>query len=321
MVKKVALTLFVLMFINFFLPRLMPGDPFDFISVEDGATVVTLTEEQIDHYRAYYGLDKPMMLQFKAYILNVFKGDFGVSIYYNRPVSEMVFERIGWTLMLVFIAMMISSVIGCISGVAIAFIGKKNKTLDRYVQSFMVLISEVPNFIIGILMLIIFAVRLKWFPLSGGITPFIDHETVFSWLGDYIHHLILPVAVLVISSVGDFFLLARQSTVSVLNDLYIRTAEAKGLKKRHIILKHVLPNAVPPVIARFFSMMGMMIGGAVLIENVFSYPGVGRLMREAIGLRDYILIQGIFFFVAICVLLFNSVADLVYKRFNKKGLL
>ena len=183
----------------------------------------------------------------------------------------------------------------------------------------MTILSEIPDFMLGLFMLFIFAAKLKWFPLSGGATAFAEYDNLLEWLIDYGAHAALPCLVLVFSSLGDFFLLSRQSMLAVLKEPYVETAKAKGLSKKRVMVNHVLINAFSPIIARIFMRLGMMIGGAVLVENVFAYPGVGRLMRESVSLRDYVMIQGIFFYVAILVLFFNILADLIYKRTNKRG--
>jgi peptide/nickel transport system permease protein len=163
--------------INFFLPRMMPGDPFDFLAVEEGSTTVTLTQEQILQYRAYYGMDKGIMEQFKDYLFNLVRGDFGKSIYYNRPVTEMVFERILWTLVLVIVSLVISSMIGMILGMISAYARYHTKYLDAILIRIMTIMAEIPDFILALFLLFFFAAKLGWFPLSGGITPFATYET------------------------------------------------------------------------------------------------------------------------------------------------
>jgi peptide/nickel transport system permease protein len=128
----------------------------------------------------------------------------------------------------------------------------------------------------------------------------------------------LPCGALVLANVGDFYLLSRQSVITVLKEPYIQTAQAKGIGKFRIIFIHTLLNAFSPIVSRIFMQMGMMLGGAVLVENVFSYPGIGKLMREAVGLRDYFMIQGIFFYVGVCVLIFNIFADIIYQKSNRR---
>ena len=319
MTKKFFITLFVILVINFFLPRLMPGDPFDFISVEEGSVTVTLTDEQIEFYRSYYGMDKPVGEQFIDYVKKAITGNFGNSIYYNRPVTDMILERIFWTLSLVISSLIVSSLLGTFLGTLSAYNARGRSHIDDLFLRIMTIISEIPDFIMGIFMLFIFAAKLKWFPLSGGATAFAEYDSILEQIKDYLHHGALPCIVLILSSIGDFFLLARQSMIAILKEPYIETAKAKGLSGGRIMIHHVFINAFSPIVARIFMKLGMLLGGAVLVENIFAYPGVGRLMRESVGLRDYVMIQGIFFYVAIFVMGFNVLADLIYRKTNKGG--
>ncbi len=317
MIRKIIGTLIVVLVLNFFMPRMMPGDPFDFLSTEEGQVTVTLSEEQIQFYRAYYGMDEPLKQQFIDYVKRAFTGDFGISVYYNRPVSTMILERVAWTMALVLISLAVSSLIGTVLGMIAAYRASEETTLDAILMRGMIILSEMPDFMIGLAMLFVFAAKLKWFPLSGGATAFAVYETFGDAVKDYAHHAVLPCLVLILSSMGDFFLLSRQSMMAILREPYITTAVAKGLGNRRILSHHVLLNAFSPILARIFMKLGTMLGGAVLVENVFAYPGVGRLMREAVGLRDYVMIQGIFFYVAIFVLVFNLVADIIIRLTNR----
>ncbi|MBS7525850.1 ABC transporter permease [Fusibacter paucivorans] len=317
--QKIVGTLIVVLVLNFFLPRIMPGDPFNFISVEEGSVTVTLTEDQIAHYHAYYGMDKPMLEQFTTYISRTLRGDLGISIYYNRPVSEMIGERLIWTLLLVISALGISSLFGSALGLISAYHARESSILDDLLLRMMTILSEIPDFIIGLALLIYFGAHLKWFPLAGATTAFAVYDSAFDAFRDYVHHAALPCLTLSLSSIGDFYLLSRQSAVSVLTEPYILTARAKGLRKRRLIFHHVLANAISPILARIFMKMGGMLSGAVLVEVVFAYPGIGKLMREAVSMRDYVLIQGIFFYVAVLILIFNTAADMIFKKMKQRG--
>lgn len=314
MFKKVVRTLFIIIVLNFFLPRFLPGDPFTILSVEDGFESVLLSDEQIEIYKSYYGFNKPLPVQFFDYLKKLIQFDLGTSIYYKKPVTQMVLERMGWTMALVLFSTAISTVFGVLLGAFSAYSRAKRKRLDTALLKTMTILSEIPDFLIGLILLFVFAAKLRWFPLSGGATPFLKFESFNTWLMDYLHHLALPCIVLAISSVGDFYLLTRQSVIGVLNEPYIMTAKAKGLKKWTIIISHALRNAWQPIFARVMMRLGMLLGGAILVENVFAYPGVGKLLREAVAYRDYILIQGVFFYVALAVLFFNTAADMIYKR-------
>lgn len=316
MKRHYILVALVMLSVNFFLPRLMPGDPFLYLSVEDGNVSTVFSKEQVDHYKAYYGLDKPLHVQFLNYLVGLSQGDLGYSIYYNTGVAEMIFSRLPWTLFIVFSSLLLSSVIGAVLGSISAWLW--GKAADRAMYLSMIVISEIPAFLLGVLFLFILAAQMRWFPLSGGISVFATFDSPFAKIGDILHHAFLPILTLTLSRVGGFFLLSRSSMLTVLSKDYIRTAKAKGLGKKSVIFRHALKNALPPIVARVFMSLGTSFGGAVLVENVFAYPGVGRLMREAVGNRDYVLIQGIFLTITMMVLLMNWVAELIYKKLDPR---
>lgn len=316
MKRHYILVALVMLSVNFFLPRLMPGDPFLYLSVEDGNVSTVFSKEQVDHYKAYYGLDKPLHVQFLNYLVGLSKGDLGYSIYYNTGVTEMIFSRLPWTLFIVVSSLLLSSVIGAVLGAISAWLW--GKTSDRVMYLSMIVISEIPAFLLGVLFLFILAAQMRWFPLSGGISVFATFDSPLAKIGDILHHAFLPILTLTLSRVGGFFLLSRSSMLMVLSKDYIRTAKAKGLGKKSVIFRHALKNALPPIVARVFMSLGTSFGGAVLVENVFAYPGVGRLMREAVGNRDYVLIQGIFLVITMMVLLMNWVAELIYKKLDPR---
>lgn len=316
MKKHYILIFMVILVINFFLPRLMPGDPFQYLSVEDGNVSTVFSEEQIQQYKEYYGLDKPLHLQFWNYIMRLLKGDLGYSIYYKTSVSKMIQARVPWTVFIVLCALFLSSFIGTVLGAISARL--REKPADKLIYFVMIIFSEIPSFLIGTLLLIFLAAKLRWFPLSGGITAFSSYPSSFDYLADLLHHAALPILTLTLAGLGGFYMLSRNSMLTVLTKDYIRTAKAKGLKKERILFRHALRNALSPIIARIFMSMGAMFGGAVLVENVFAYPGLGLLMREAVMARDYVLMQGIFLIIAISVLLMNWVADKTYKKLDPR---
>jgi len=302
--------------VNFFLPRLMPGDPFLYLSRDNQDASVGFSEEQIARYKAYYGLDKPLGRQYLHYLTDLLQGDLGYSIHYNTPVLKMILTRLPWTMFIVLTALAFSAFIGILLGSISAWLSQR--TTDGVLYFFMILFSEIPAFLLGVALLFLFAAKLRWFPLSGGITPFRDFSSMREFLLDLFYHGALPITTLALSRIGEFYLLSRSSMLTILSQYYMTTARAKGLSRCRILLRHALRNAAPPVIAKIFMSIGMLFGGAVLIENVFNYPGIGRLMREAVLLRDYVLIQGIFFFVTLMVLLMNWLADLVYKTLDPR---
>ncbi len=319
MIKKIVeyiLTFFCIITLNFFLPRLMPGDPFTFLSSDTGEVTVSYTEAQIEKYKSYYGLDLPLSEQYCRYVGNIFKGYLGYSIYYNEDVLVIIEKKAYWTVTLVVFSLIISSTLGTFLGSLSAWY--RDKLFDRTVFMFMVMFSEIPAFLIGLLLLFIGSAWLGWFPLSGGTRPFAVFPSVIYKSADLMHHAAMPLLALVLTRFGNFYLLSRNSMLTVLSKDYMRTAKAKGLGKHRIIFGHALRNAVIPVITRAFLSLGTVFGGAVLVENVFNYPGLGKLMREAVMVRDYVLIQGIFIFVATAVLSMNLIADILTRKLDPR---
>lgn len=315
-ISEYILVFFIIISLNFIIPRLMPGDPFTFLSSEEGGVHNTYTDEQIEKYKAYYGLDKPMVHQYKDYILNLFQGNLGYSIYYNETAVSVIYKRVGWTVGIVIISIILSSLLGILIGSFSAW--HRDGWIDKTIYLIMVTFSEIPSFLIAMLLLFLLAAGTGLFPLSGAITVFGEYENIFENILDIVHHGFLPVLALVLSQTGDYYLLARNSMMTVLSKDYMLTAEAKGLDEKKIIFRHGLKNAILPVLTRIFLNLGSVFGGAILVENVFNYPGVGRLMREAVMVRDYILIQGIFLFVSILVLTMNLLSDIIYRKMDPR---
>ncbi len=314
--REYLITLIFIISVNFFIPRLMPGDPFTFLSSENDSVCITFSEEEIQKYKDYYGLDKPLRIQYIQYIKNTFKGYLGYSIILKQKVSDIIIDRIGWTVLLVVISISISAVLGTVLGCISAFYRKKS--IDKIFYFIFVVFSETPSFLIGVLFLFYFSAYLGVFPLSGGITPFANYNSIYEYITDLGYHAALPIITLSFTHIGGFYLLSRNSMITVLSKDYMVTAKAKGLKKERILFYHALKNAIPPIITRVFLSFGHVIGGSILIENVFKYPGLGVLMKQAVFYRDYPLIQGIFLLFAVMVLTMNLLADLTYKKLDPR---
>ena len=311
------LTVWVIITLNFFLPRTMPGDPFLFISAEEeGEEVAQFSEEQRNYYMEYYGLDRPLYNQYFSYCSDLAKGYLGYSLYYNQPVTIILLHRLPWTLCLVITAVVLSTIIGTVLGGFCAL--HTDKWEDRTLYFLLIAVSEIPAFLVGLVLLFLFAAGMGLFPLSGAMTHFADHDGFLEKMIDILHHAALPVIALTITRISGIFLLARSSIITVLTKTYIKTARAKGISEQRIFFKHVLGNAMLPIVTRVFLSLGSLVGGAILVENVFSYPGLGKLMRDAVMMHDYPLIQGIFLVVTISVLSANFIADLVYKKLDPR---
>lgn len=311
MKKKILLLLCsfaVIYLVNFTIPRLMPGDPFDYQSAAAGEESSTeMTEELKEYLRSYYGLDKPFFSQLRENIKNNLRGDLGYSIHYKRAVSELLMERLPWTAFIMLGALLLSLVLGT----ALALLGLRRKKADSCLYALFSLLGELPHFLAGILLLFPVAARVDWIPLSGAVTAFGIYYSEWDWVKDVLLHALMPLAALTLVTVPSFYFTARASFLSILEKPYILSARAKGLGEGRIRFHYIFRNALPPIVARFFLSVGSAIGGTMLIENVFAYPGMGTVMREAVKYRDYPLIQGVFLLSTVLVLLSLLAADLI----------
>ncbi len=312
-----GLTIWLVLTLNFLLPRIMPGDPFLMLSSDDPEQEeIVLTEEQRQFLMKHYGLDRPLCEQYLTYMGELFKGNLGYSLYYKEPVSQIILRRLPWTAFLVIAAVLLSTVFGTLLGSISAW--NREKWPDKLLFSCLILLSEVPAFLLGLVLLFTFAAGLKLFPLAGAFTHFAGYSGWWEKLLDILHHAFLPIMTLTIAQLGGMYLLSRNSMMTVLEKDYLRTAWAKGLPRKRIIFRHALRNAMLPIVTRVFLSLGSFVGGAILAENVFAYPGLGRLMREAVLVHDYPLVQGIFLVLTVCVLLANFLADLVYRKLDPR---
>ena len=314
--KQYIFTLICILTLNFIIPRLMPGDPFNHIGDDENSISQVYSQEDIDRYKAYYGLDKPIHIQYKDYMVNLLKGDIGYSIYYKDSVLNVIIPRLIWTLGIVMVSLTITVLLGIILGCISAY--NRNSIVDKLLYLITVSLSEIPAFLIGIFLLFFVARNSQVLPLSGGKTVFGTYNSLFELVKDLLVHGFLPVIALVLSRLGGFYLLTRNSMISVLGKDYMQTAKAKGLSQKRIIFIHALKNAIIPIINRIFLSIGGLFSGAILVEAVFKYPGIGQITRQSIMVRDYPLIQGIFLFITLMVLIMNLLADIVHKKIDPR---
>lgn len=306
----------VIYLFNFSIPRLMPGDPFQYSSSVSGEDMTEeFSKEQKEQMRKYYGLDKPIGQQIVDTITKNLKGDFGVSIHYKREVSEILKERLPWTLYIMGATLIISLIVGSL----LALICVRSNRIDKVIYGLLSTIAEVPPFLIGIMLLFFVAAQVSWIPLSGAVTPFGKYTTEFEWIYDVFIHSLLPILAMCIVTIPKFYFTARASFLSVLGKPYLLNAKAKGLKEKRILWKYIFINGITPVVARFFLSVGSTVGGTLLIENVFAYPGLGTVMREAVRYRDYTMIQGVFLLSTVIVLVSLLISDIINDFVDKRG--
>lgn len=289
--------LFGLTVIVFLIMAMIPGDP---------ATAILgafATPDNVARLNRELGLDQPLLQQYLTWLGNLLEGDFGRSYSLNRPVLDEVVERLNATLILAGAALVLCSLLGILAGILSAV--RQYGWTDR-VLTFLVLIGiSMPSFWLGLLLIVVFAVQLRWLPASGMYAIYGGGD-----LPDLLAHLLLPMVTLAVVATGVIARLTRASMLEVLRQDYIRTARAKGLTERQVIYKHAFKAALVTVIPVIGIQAGFVLGGAVYIETVFQWPGIGRMLVNAIATRDILLVQGGVLVVATCYVLLNLLADL-----------
>lgn len=298
---QAILVVILITFLVFIVVRLLPGDPIlIYLSSQD---LQTLTTEQIEAAKAQFGLNKPLVMQYFNWIGDLFRGDLGMSIFYDQKVSRLIAERLPVTLSLGVIAFIFSHITGVIAGTISAL--RRGKWIDTIVTVIANIGITVPGFWMGILLIYLFGLKLDWFPRFGYISPATS-------ISEFLHHAVLPVLCLGIFPIASVTRQTRSSILEVTRQDYIRTAWSKGLTEQIIIIKHMLKNGLIPIVTLSGIGLSYILGGSVLIETVFNIPGMGRLGVEAIQSQDYAIIQAIVLFTAVMVVLVNFLVDITY---------
>ncbi len=298
---QALVVLVVIMLLVFVVIRLLPGDPILIYMTQND--VQTLTTEQLNAARAEFGLDKPLVVQFGDWVGGVLHGNLGDSLFYHQSVLSLLGQRVQATLTLGLIAFVLSHLTGIFFGTISAL--RRNSWVDTTVTMLANAGITVPVFWLGILLIYFFGLKLNWLPRFG-YTPITGNPA------DFVKHAILPVFCLSIFALASITRQTRSSILEVVHQDYVRTAWAKGLKERAVVVKHVLKNGLIPVMTLMGIGLSHILGGSVLIETVFNIPGMGRLSVEAIQSQDYEVIQAIVLFVAITVVTVNLLVDIAY---------
>jgi peptide/nickel transport system permease protein len=298
----------------FALPRAMPGDPL--ASLDDPDNSVYVTDPVVrDKVRSYYGLDEPLPEQFQHYVGRLARGDLGFSIARKRPVASLLRAHLPWTLLLMGVSIVLASLLSFVAGVAATW--RRGRISDRSLMMGMTVAQAVPEYALAAVLLIAFAVVIPIFPLAGARTPFADHGTVAGVL-DVARHLVLPASALTLSLLGTKFLLVRNTMISALGADYMVLARAKGLPDRLLKYRHAGRNALLPFLTVVGIQAGYAVGGAVFVESVFAYPGMGSLILQAVEARDYPVLEATFLVLALVVLAVNLLLELVYARIDPR---
>ena len=312
-------TLIVVIVFNFFLFRILPGDPVKVIIRSP-----RLTREARERLMVEFGLDKPVFLnvellkegdligafdtQFTAYVRALSQGNLGISFRSRRDVGEVLAERVWRTVVLVAVAETLALLLGLVMGLVAAW--RRGTRLDMTILLWALFSWAMPNFFLGVVLLIL---ARGFLPVGGMVVPGLKPEAGLVYWVDVGKHLILPTLTMTIVYTSSYVMIMRSSVVEVLSEDYILTAKAKGMTTIQILRDHALKNAMLPMVTMVALNLGYTVGGAIQVETVFSWPGIGRLMYDAVRLRDYPVLQGTFLLLAVSVIAANLLADILYS--------
>lgn len=309
--KRIAISILVVFLIStftFVLVRMLPGDP---VALALGAEA---KEEDLEKLRQEYNLDEPVLVQYTMWIQGILHGKLGQSITFRRDIGTLIGERLPVTVSLGLPALILSSVFGVLLGVICAV--RRGKVIDQILTVISTVGVGTPVFWIGIIGIYVFAMGLKILPIQGYVGPWEN-------FGKYLHHAILPVFCLSLGLIASVTRQTRSNMLEIINQDYIRTARANGLKEGRIIFKHALKNALIPVLTIIAMKIRMVVGGSVLTEQLFNIPGIGTLIITAVNGRDYAVVQACVFLISLIAVFFNLVVDILYgvvdPRIRKSG--
>lgn len=289
----------------FFLMQLIPGD------VAQAMLGLTARPEDVDRLREALGLNQPIYVQYVKWLGRVLQGDFGISLQQRTEVLPFVLERFKNTLILTVAATIISLLIGLPTGIISAT--RQYSIFDRVSMLIALFGNSMPAFWLGLMAILIFSLRLGWFP-TGGMYPVVGDQT----FGALLRHLVLPAVTLGAASAAITARITRSSMLEVIRQDYVRTARAKGLNERVVLTRHTLKNALLPILTVVSFQFGFLLGGAVLTETVFNWPGIGLALYNAISFRDYPIVQGGVLVVAVAFVIVNLITDLLYSLIDPR---
>ena len=297
--------LFVVMTVNFVLIHSAPGDPVDLLIGEGGAD-----QELIDHIRAEFGLDRPLHVQFFSYVGNVLQLNLGYSLRYRQDVFDLILDRLPASILLMGTAFVLSAAVGILLGLYAGT--RKDSLADRIAVILSILGYSMPVFFLGLLALTIFALKLGWFPTQG-MYNIRNPQEGWGLVLDVAHHLVLPVVTYSAFQLALVFRVTRVKMQQVMTEDYIVTARAKGVQERRVVFRHAVPNTLLPIVTILGLNLEWLLAGSVLTETVFAWPGLGRLMFDAVSARDFPLLMGLFVVISAFVIIVNLMTDVLYR--------
>ncbi|MCY0901608.1 MAG: ABC transporter permease [Firmicutes bacterium] len=309
------LSLWAAITINFVLPRFMPGNPAEAMIARYQGRLSPMVLHSLE---IEFGIsNQPLWVQYGAYLQNLAHGNFGLSItYYPVPVIQIIANSLPWTLGLAGTATVISSVLGVVLGIIAAW--RRGGKLDTVLPLITMFTTALPYQWLGLLILYVFGYLLGWFPTAHAYTATLTPSLTPPFIGNVLVHAILPASTIVITAVGGWLLGMRNNMINTLGEDYVVFAEAKGVKDRRLMFMYAARNAILPSLTGFGMALGFVVGGSVLVETIFSYPGVGYQLVAAVQNEDYPLMQGLFLIIAVSVLLANFIVEMLYGRVDPR---
>ena len=305
-----VLTLFLLVSFLFIIIRLSPGDPTDkYISAKLGSELSEKIAEK-------FSLNQPVTDQYLSFVSNIFMGDMGVSYNYRLPVFEVIWEYFSFTLVFASISFILQMSLSI--WLALWVIKKRKKWLDKFVTNSSLFIYSIPAFVLGVALIYVFSVSFNLFPISGLKSLDYDYFPYFSQVLDKLHHLVLPLITLTAAGVALFYKYIKESMDDVLHQTFVINLRASGVDENIILRKHVIPNALRPLISVAGVELGILLGGALITEVIFSLPGMGRLTVDSIFSRDYPLVIGCVFTAGAVMILASFLADIIKLKIDKR---
>jgi peptide/nickel transport system permease protein len=304
-------TLLVIVVLNFGLLQLAPGDAADVLAGEAGSA----TPEYMAQLRQKFGLDQPVHVQLAKYVRNILSFDLGFSFRHNQTVAQLILARLGPTLLLMVSVLLVAVVVGVLMGALAA--RHLNRWQDSVISTIAVLTYATPVFWAGLMLIVLLSVKLGWFPTSGMESVAAFH-TGWARIVDIAHHLVLPVVTLTLFYLALYTRLMRASVIEQSTMDYVTTARAKGLNERQVLWRHLLRNACLPVLTMAGVQAGALLGGAVVVETVFAWPGIGRLLYEGITFRDFPVVQGVVVIGGAMIVMVNLLVDILYALIDPR---
>jgi len=313
------MAIFLSITITFFLVRLMPGNPISALLYQYIVEYRIPQDKAMEMVSALFAinLNEPLWLQYVKYIYNFFKGDLGISLTsYGTPVITLIVYALPWTAFIVSLSLILSFTVGIMLGMLMAY--KRGGLLDNALSTYASVIASIPSYIIGILLLFFLSYQLGIFPRGGCYDPNVKPGFTVEFISSVLYHAVLPVASYFIVSMGSWALVMKGSTISVLGEDYVMAAEARGLKKRRIVLSYVGRTAILPLFTSLLISIGAMFGGSIFIETIFLYRGMGYLLSRSLSNFDYPVLQGCLNIVIISTISANFIADILYSKIDPR---